>query len=147
MNSKYTAHLLFTLVSLLCAMLLTSRVFGLELIPSSEPINILLLDKQNCLSTLKAAAGQGISAQAGKNYWDCLNYSYRAGFPLDANSAARIISDSASNAAPLQQSTTTPRRVNFALHLTIAISIVILMFRTQIMEWELLGLNRKFDSS
>ena len=147
MKSKRTTHLLFALVSLLCAMLLTSRVFGLELIPSSEPINILVLDKQNCLSILKATTGQGIAAQAGKNYWDCLNYSYRAGFPLDANSGVDTVSNSTSNASPLQQSTTTPRRVNFVLHFTIAISIVILMFRTQIMEWELLGVNRKLDSS
>jgi len=147
MNSKYTAHLLFTLVSLLCAMLLTARVFSLELIPSSEPLNLLVLDKQHCLSILKADTGQGISAEAGKNYWNCLNHSYWAEFPLNANSAAGIISESTSRAAPLQQSTPTPRRVNFALHFTIAISIVILMFRTQIMEWELLGLNRKFDSS
>jgi len=147
MNSKHTAHLLFMLVSLLCAMLLTSRIFGLELIPSSEPINILVLDKQNCMSILKAATRQGISVQAGKSYWDCLNYSYRTGFPLDANLGAGIVSDSTSNASPLQQSTTTPRRVNFVLHFTIAISIVILMFRTQIMEWELLGVKRKLDSS
>lgn len=147
MDSKFTTPFLFALVAVLFGVLLTSRVFGLELIPASEPLNLLLLDKQNCSSQLAAVAAQEISAQAGGKYWDCLNRIHVSGFPLDANSSVGMVADNYSDVSTNQHSAASVGRADLLLHLMITISMVVLMFSTQIMEWELLHLHRTLDSS
>ena len=141
MRNGNIVHFLFVSTSFLIGLILISQTALVKSFFSPERVSIILANENNCLQVGKIAVIEDISLSAVKSGKCSGNSNAMSSFFLVASTSVYLI--------PQNELTTStaPGHKDFFLHFMIAISIVVLMFRTQIMEWEILRIHRTFDSS
>jgi len=147
MNYKNSVHFLLVPASFFIGVILISQTAFAKSILSVGHANSLIANENNCLQVGKIAVTDKISLSAVKRAGCSENSGALNSFSLIASTSIYLISENDLTPPTAHPSSTTADQSQFLLHFMIAISIVVLMFRTQIMEWELLRLNRTFDSS
>ena len=144
MNTRNIIHFFFMPASLLIGAILISQTALANSAPSAGNVNNFTANKTNCLQQRTIAVTKKIAIPAVESAACSENSEATGSFILIASTSIYLIQETEPT---LHQLTTAVNPIDLLLHFMIAITMVVLMFRTQIMEWELLRWNRTFDSS